>query len=109
MGSSCGVNREIGYDWFTKIEGKKSMLKDLSYIRELRGWVRFAICAVIVMFFLIISNGSYVAGDLYSPQVVLGRELFGGDSVYLAFNVLFYGYQLGLIYRFFTGQFHKGE
>ena len=85
------------------------MLKNLSYFRELKSWVRFAICTVIMLFFLIISNGSYVAGDLYSPHVVLGRELFGGDLLYMAFNVLFYGYQLGLVYAFLTGQFYKRE
>ncbi len=109
MGSRCGLNCKIIYDWFAKIERKKIMLKNLSYFRELTSWVRFAICAVIVMFFLIVSNGSYVSGDLYSPQAVFRRELFGGDSLYLAFYVLFYGYQLGLIYRFLTEQFYKRE
>ncbi len=76
---------------------------------DLRLWVKCAMGAVIVMFFLIISSESYVSGDLYRPQVVLRRELFGGDLLYLGFNWVFYAYQIGLLYRFVSRRFFKEQ
>jgi hypothetical protein len=72
----------------------------------------FAICAVIVLYILIVMNGNYQSGDLYSFSRVVNREVFRGrpelgNLLYFAFHVLFYGYQIGLVYRFATGDFRE--
>ncbi len=77
-------------------------------------WVKCALSFVVVLYFLIVMNDSYLPGDLYSPVEVTRREVFSGpplsgDLFYFAFHILFYMYQIGLVYKFATGDYREND